>query len=243
VKRSGFLAFALLSYAVFLATFTYLVAFVGGWPIVPRSIDHPLSTMPVPTAVLVDLGLVALFGVQHSVMARSGFKALWTRIVPRPIERSVYMIFASATLILMFACWQAIPAPVWDLRGSAAAFVLWAVFAAGWLIALLSTYLIDHFELFGLAQAWSAWRAVPFPDARFRQPLFYKLVRHPLYSGFLIAFWSGPVMSKGHLLFAAAMSIYILIAIEFEERDLVSTFGADYSTYRASIGKIAPWIR
>jgi methanethiol S-methyltransferase len=243
MKRLGFMVFALLSYGLFLATFVYLIGFVGAWPIIPRSIDHPSALLPVGAAIPLDLGLVAIFGLQHSVMARQGFKAAWTRLVPTPIERSVYMIFACSALLLIYACWQPIAGTVWDLRGSIGEPLLWGVFAAGWTVVLLSTYLINHFELFGLAQAWKAWRAAPPPEPRFRQPLFYKLVRHPLYTGFLIAFWATPVMTRGHLLFASAMSAYILIAIEFEERDLVALFGADYAGYRARIGKVVPWIR
>jgi protein-S-isoprenylcysteine O-methyltransferase Ste14 len=243
MKRLGFALFGLAAYTIFLATFLYLVAFVAGVPIIPHSIDGPQSPVPTGTAILVDLGLVAIFGLQHSGMARTGFKTFWTRFMPEPIERSGYMIFACLALILIFALWQPLPTMLWDVRGTFAEPLLWAVFASGWAIVLLSTFLISHFELFGLKQVWSHWRGVPAGAPRFYQPFFYKLVRHPLYSGFIIAFWATPAMSHGHLLFAAAMTTYMLIAIEFEERDLVRLFGAEYETYRTKVGKLAPRLR
>ncbi|MBU3077467.1 isoprenylcysteine carboxylmethyltransferase family protein [Sphingomonas quercus] len=202
MKRTGFMLYGGVAYIVFLLTFLYLVAFVAALPLVPRTIDFPASAMPAGLAMLVDLALVALFGVQHSVMARAGFKAAWTRIVPPAIERSSYMICACLALILLFVLWQPLPAWVWDVRDSAAAPWLWALAAAGWAIVLLSTFMISHFELFGLVQVWDHWRGAPAKPPSFRHPLFYRLVRHPLYSGFLIAFWVTPAMSYGHLLFA-----------------------------------------
>jgi protein-S-isoprenylcysteine O-methyltransferase Ste14 len=243
MKRLGFMSFGLAAYIIFLLTFLYLVGFIASVPQLPRSIDRPPGAAPTGVAVLIDLGLIAIFGVQHSVMARSGFKAAWTRIVPEPIERSSYMIFACLALILLFTFWQPLPGMLWDLRGSVAEPALWVLFAAGWAIVLLSTFLISHFELFGLTQVWNHWRNAPPAAPRFHQPLFYKLVRHPLYSGFMIAFWATPVMSYGHLLFAAAMSSYMLIAIQFEERDLVRLFGRDYEDYRQRVGKIIPGVR
>jgi protein-S-isoprenylcysteine O-methyltransferase Ste14 len=240
MKRLSFALFGLAAYVIFLATFLYLVAFIAGAPLIPRSIDGPQSAVPTGFAVLIDLGVVAIFGLQHSGMARTAFKEFWTRFMPEPIERSGYMIFACLALILLFSLWQPLPMMLWDVRGTMAMPLLWAVFAAGWSIALLSTFLISHFELFGLKQIWSHWRGLPAGAPRFYQPFFYKLVRHPLYSGFIIAFWATPAMSYGHLLFAAAMSTYMLIAIEFEERDLVRLFGADYETYRMKVGKLAP---
>lgn len=243
MKRLGFVLFAGMAYALFTLVFLYLIAFLAAVPALPRSVDHPGSNLPLPFAILADLALVALFGLQHSVMARQGFKAIWTRLVPPPIERSCYMIFACLALVLLFAFWQPIPGRLWDVRGGPGYPILWALFGAGWLVAFLSTYLIDHFELFGLSQAWRAWRTMPPLGPEFRQPLFYRLVRHPLYSGFLIAFWATPVMSYGHLLFACAMTGYILIAIVFEERDLVAMFGSDYEAYRRKVGKLIPGIR
>lgn len=240
MTRLAYALFALIAYVIFFATFLYLIAFVGGFGIVPRSIDHPAGTGSVGLAIAVDIALVAIFGVQHSVMARSGFKAAWTRFMPAPIERSGYMIFACAALILIYALWQPIPATLWDASGTFAEPALWALFGLGWLIVLLSTFLINHFELFGLTQVWNHWRGAAPAAPVFRKPLFYRLVRHPLYSGFLIAFWATPKMSVGHLLFAAAMTAYILIAIEYEERDLVRLFGSDYEAYQKSVGKLSP---
>jgi methanethiol S-methyltransferase len=176
-------------------------------------------------------------------MARQGFKRAWTRIVPEPIERSTYMVFACLALVLMFALWQPMPATLWDLRGGPAGMLLWAVFGIGWLIVLLSTFLLNHFELFGLQQVWNALRNRAASAPQLRQPLFYKLVRHPLYSGFFIAFWATPHMTTGHLLLAVGMSIYMLIAIGYEERDLIGLFGAEYESYRGRVGKLVPRFR
>jgi protein-S-isoprenylcysteine O-methyltransferase Ste14 len=243
MKRLGFVVFALTAYAIFTFTFLYLVAFLADIAALPHGIDHPASSLSMPGAILVDLALVAVFGLQHSVMARQGFKAGWTRIVPPPIERSCYMIFACLALVLIFGFWQPLPSLAWDLRGSPAYWPAWGIFGAGWLLVFVSTYLIDHFELFGLSQVVRYWRSMPPAAPEFRQPLFYKLVRHPLYSGFTVAFWATPVMSYGHLLFAGAMSIYMLVAIAFEERDLVALFGAEYEVYRKRVGKLFPRIR
>lgn len=242
--RFSYALFGIAAYLIFLATFLYLIGFVAGFPMLPTSVDHPAGSMPPLMAGIVDIALVAVFGLQHSVMARSGFKAAWTRIVPQPIERSGYMIFTCLALILMFTCWQPLPALLWDVRSTPAAPVIWALFAAGWLIVLLSTFLISHFELFGLTQVWNHWRGHSPVAPTFRQPFFYRLVRHPLYSGFLIAFYATPAMTVGHLIFASAMTIYILLAIEFEERDLIGLFGPEYERYRAKVGKLSPrWRR
>ena len=194
-------------------------------------------------AVAADLGLIALFGLQHSVMARQGFKAAWTRIVPPPLERSVYVLLASLVLILLFLFWHPIPAMVWSVANPIAVWGLWGLFWLGWLIVLVSTFLLSHFELFGLRQVWShaGGREVPAPV--FRTPLFYRRVRHPLYSGFILAFWATPQMSAGHLLLAAGMTLYILIAIRHEERDLVGLFGEDYESYRGRAGMLIPRLR
>lgn len=242
MQRNLFVVFAVVAYAIFFATFLYLVAFNGNLPWVPKTVDSgPAGNIAV--AVAVDLALIAMFGVQHSVMARRSFKAAWTRIVPVPIERSVYVVFASAALILLFAAWRPIPATIWRIEHPAAVALVWVLFAAGWLIVLLSTFLLSHFELFGIKQTLLNWRRLALPDPRFRQPLFYKAVRHPLYSGFFLAFWATPVMTAGHLLLALDMSAYMLIAIRHEERDLVDLFGADYEDYRQRVGMLAPRLR
>jgi protein-S-isoprenylcysteine O-methyltransferase Ste14 len=176
-------------------------------------------------------------------MARQGFKRAWTRIVPNQLERSVYVLCASVALIVMFLFWRPIPQVVWDLSGTAFAMPLWLLFAAGWLIVLLSTFMINHFELFGLQQAWLHVRGRGGHAPELRQPFFYRWVAHPLYAGFFLAFWSTPKMTAGHLLFAISMSIYILIAIRYEERDLRGLFGRDYDEYRAGVGMLTPKFR
>ena len=242
MARAFFMGFALVAYAIFFATFLYLIAFVGDLPWVPLTVDRGPEAA-VGTAVAVNLALISIFGVQHSVMARQGFKRAWTRFVPQPAERSVYVLAASAVLILLFVGWRPIGGTVWEVTNPLFAGVLWVLFALGWLIVLTSTFLINHFELFGLQQAWFNMRGRSAAAPQFRQPFFYKLVRHPLYSGFILAFWSTPHMTYGHLLLAAGMSVYILIAIGYEERDLVDLFGKDYEDYRANVGKLTPRFR
>lgn len=239
--RSVYLLFAGVAYAIFFAVFLYLVGFVANLPMLPRTVD--VAPLDWGWASLgIDIGLIALFGIQHSVMARQGFKAAWTKIVPPPIERSVYVLITSLILILLFVAWHPIPAKIWHVEGIGAT-ILSALFALGWAIVLLSTFLINHFELFGLAQVWRHARSSAAAAPRFYQPLFYKLVRHPLYSGFIIAFWATPVMTVGHLVLALGMTVYIVIAIGYEERDLVATFGDDYVAYRAKVGMLAPKFR
>ena len=230
--------FAVLSYAVFFATFLYLIAFVGDFSLVQLTVDRGPASPPALAAVI-DIALVALFGVQHSVMARQGFKRVWTRIVPKQAERSVYVLAASLALIMLFAFWRPIGGTLWSLSGPLAV-AMWALFALGWALVLLSTFLINHFELFGLQQAWFHASGRDAAAPKFRQPLFYRFVRHPLYLGFFIAFWATPRMSYGHLLLAAGMSAYILIAIRHEERDLVSLFGREYEDYQGSVGMLTP---
>jgi methanethiol S-methyltransferase len=239
MARGFYLLFGAAAYLIFLGTFLYLIAFVGALPWAPRTIDAPVG-LAGPAAFAIDLGLVALFGVQHSLMARAGFKAAWTRIVPTPIERSTYVLFASLALIAMFLFWQPLPGAVWQVESEAGRMVLWALFAAGWAIVLVSTLLISHFELFGLKQVWAHARGAGAEPPLFREPFFYRLVRHPIYTGFFIAFWAAPTMTVGHLLFAVAMSAYMLVAIQFEERDLVRLFGEQYTDYRRRVGMLAP---
>lgn len=239
MTRGLYLLFGLLAYAIFFATFLYLVAFTGDCPAIPWAVDRgPEAALPV--AILIDLALIALFGVQHSVMARQGFKKAWTRIVSEPVERSLYVLIASLCLIVLFIFWRPIAMTVWSASAPWAVYALWALFGLGWLIVLLSTFLLNHFELFGLRQIWANARGHEIPAPVFRTPLFYARVRHPLYSGFILAFWATPVMSAGHLLLAVGMTVYILIAIRHEERDLVSLFGADYEAYRTRAGMLLP---
>jgi len=239
--RALFMGFALVAYAIFLATFLYLIGFVGNLSLLPTTVDRG-EPATLATAVVTNLALIALFGVQHSVMARQGFKKAWTRTVPLPIERSVFVLLASAALIIMFAFWRPIEGSVWSVDNPIGKTILWALFAAGWGVVLLSTFLINHFELFGLQQAWLNMRGREAAAHEFRQPLLYKWVRHPLYLGFFLAFWSTPHMSYGHLLLAAGMSVYMLIAIHYEERDLIAWFGRDYEEYRGRVGMLIPGI-
>ena len=239
MSRTATLLFALFAYAVFFATFLYLICFVGNFPFAPLTVDRGPDA-PVAAAIVIDVVLIALFGIQHSVMARQGFKRAWTRIVPVPAERSVYVLIASLVLIVLFMFWRPIDGTLWDARGTALELPLWVAFAAGWGIVLLSTFLLNHFELFGLRQVWSHASGWEIPAPVFRTPLFYKRMRHPLYSGFVLAFWATPVMSAGHALLAAGMTVYILIAIRHEERDLVRLFGAQYEDYRRRAGMLIP---
>ncbi|HUE79908.1 MAG TPA: isoprenylcysteine carboxylmethyltransferase family protein [Sphingomicrobium sp.] len=242
MSRAATFLFAIAAYAVFFATFLYLICFVGNAPFVPLTVDRGPEA-PVAAALVTNIVLIALFGMQHSVMARQGFKRAWTRVVPPPAERSVYVLLASLALIILFAFWRPIEGTVWDARGTALELPLLAAFFAGWLIVLVSTFLLNHFELFGLQQAWFHVRGQEMRPPELRQPLFYKWVAHPIYSGFFLAFWATPVMSYGHLLLAAGMSVYMLIGIRYEERDMVGHYGDEYVRYRSGVGKLTPRLR
>lgn len=225
------LGFGVVSYAVFFASFLYLVGFLANVA-VPKSIDSGEVTA-LGHALLVDVALLLLFGVQHSVMARPRFKASWLRVVPHAIERSLYVLASSAVLIAIYAWWQPIPTVVWSVGSPAGATALTGLYFAGVALVLYSTFLIDHFDLFGLRQVFLYFRDREYRDRHFAQPLLYRLIRHPLYLGFLIAFWVTPVMSAGHLVFAVVMTAYILVAIPMEERDLANLHGEPYRRWRA----------
>jgi len=232
--------YGLVVYLFFLATFVYAIGFVGNLPLLPKTIDSG-ATAPLVETLAVDLALLGLFAVQHSVMARRGFKRWWTKFVPESIERSTFVLAATAALALLLWQWRPIAEPVlWSVSDPAARFGLHAVFWLGWGVLLISTFLINHFELFGLRQVWANLRGQAIAAPVFRTPLFYRHVRHPIYLGFVLAFWATPQMTAGHLLFAAACTGYILIGIWFEERDLVAQFGQRYRAYRGQVGMLLP---
>lgn len=225
-------------YVAFLASFLYAIGFVGNL-IVPRTVDAGLSSA-LPEAFAIDLMLLGLFAVQHSVMARPGFKRIWTRVVAHSVERSTYVLFSSALLALLCWCWRPIPGVVWDISSPWLSIAIMAVFALGWAIVLFSSFLISHFELFGLRQAYLRLRGMDYTPLSFTQRALYKVVRHPIMLGFVIAFWATPSMSIGHLVFAIATTGYIVVGILLEERDLMKCHGADYAAYRARVPMLFP---
>lgn len=220
------------------ATLLYSIAFVGNLP-VPKTIDTGV-TGSLPTAFAIDVLLIGLFALQHSVMARPAFKRVWTKLVPHAVERSTYVLLASASLLLLYWQWRPIAGMVWSTTHPIAILVLQAFFWAGWSLVLLSTFLINHFELFGLQQVYARLRSKPLPPPEFKTPSLYKWVRHPLYLGLLLAFWATPTMTFGHLLFAVANTVYILIGLSLEERDLLAVFGDQYRRYRVKVSMLVP---
>jgi methanethiol S-methyltransferase len=238
--RILFFVYGCFAYALFFVTFLYAIAFVGGFA-VPVTLDGPL-TMPFLTALLIDAGLLGVFAVQHSVMARPWFKRKWTQIVPWSIERSTYVLFASLALDLLFWQWRPLGGTVWSVETPALRAVIWALFAYGWLQVLVITFYIDHFDLFGLRQVWLHLRGRQYTRVPFAKPMPYRLVRHPLYLGFIVAFWAAPTMSVTRFVFAAATTAYILIAIQFEERDLSHEHGEAYDRYRRETPMLVPGV-
>jgi methanethiol S-methyltransferase len=242
-RTARFIAFlyGLVSYFAFFGTILYAIGFVMGL-VVPKTIDSGEASST-PQALVVNVLLMTLFAVQHSVMARKQFKQWWTQYVPKSIERSTYVLLASLTLMLLFWQWRPMPAIVWQIDEPDIAALIATLSLAGWVIVFTSTFLINHFELFGLHQVASNLTGSEMPTPRFRTPLYYKFVRHPIYLGFIIAFWAAPVMSVGHLLFAAVTTAYIFVGIFLEERDLVDLFGDDYRRYKERVSMLLPWRR
>jgi len=240
MTASLMLLYALAVYASFLLTFLYAVGFVANWDALPTTIDA-VPSVPSIQAVAIDLLLLGLFAFQHSVMARPAFKRWWTRWVPAPVERSTYVLFATAALALLLWHWQPVDGPMlWQLTSSPGRMAAWTVFGVGWAILLASTFLLDHFELFGLRQVATHWRDGQLPAPTFRTPGLYRVVRHPIYLGFLLGFWATPHMSASHGLFALGFTAYILVGVWFEERDLVAQFGDRYRGYRQQVGMLLP---
>jgi len=231
--------YGLVSYVVFFASFLYAIGFVEGL-VVPKTIDSG-AIVPLAEALIVNLLLMSLFAIQHSVMARPQFKQWWTRLVPKSVERSTYVLFSSLALVLLFWQWRPMPAVVWQIVNPQVAMAVMGLSFVGWLIVLTSTFLINHFELFGLHQVANNLTGRDMPTPIFRTPLYYKFVRHPIYLGFIIAFWATPVMTAGHLLFASVTTAYIVIGTLLEERDLIELFGTDYLHYKTRVAMLMPW--
>lgn len=233
--------YGIAAYLVFFVTILYAIGFVMGL-VVPKTIDNGTATPPLE-AVIINLLLMTLFAIQHSVMARQSFKAWWTQFVPKPVERSTYVLLASLSLLLLFWQWRPLPSVVWEVQDPDFAVTLVTLSFAGWVLVFTSTYMINHFELFGLHQVTNHLVGKEAAPARFKTPLLYKFVRHPIYLGFIIAFWAAPVMTAGHLLFAAVTTLYIYVGIALEERDLVALFGDEYRQYKQRVSMLIPWRR
>jgi protein-S-isoprenylcysteine O-methyltransferase Ste14 len=241
LQRLLFFVYGVICYLVFFATFLYAIGFIGNLG-VSTALDGR-AVDPLPTALAINAGLLALFAVQHSVMARKWFKQRWTRVVPRPIERSTYVLFSSLALIVLFWQWRPMGGVIWSVENGAGVGVLHLLFAFGWGLVLVSTFVIDHFDLFGLRQVWLYLAGKPYVARDFVTPGPYRLVRHPLYVGWFFAFWMTPTMTLAHLMFSIATTAYILIAIQFEEHDLVREFGGTYEEYRRRVPMLVPFRR
>jgi methanethiol S-methyltransferase len=238
LQRTSILIYGVICYAVFFATLLYAIGFLGNFG-VPKTIDSGL-TRPVFEAIAIDLGLLGLFAAQHSIMARKWFKDGWTRFVPKAAERSTYVLFSSAALLILFFYWEPIGMTIWRFEDQPSIGFFYSIYAAGLLLVLVSTFLIDHFDLFGLRQVWIHFRGGIYTSPRFRTPALYSMVRHPLYLGWLLAFWATPVMTMAHLVFAVMTTVYILMAIQWEESDLARMHGDAYRAYKESVPMILP---
>lgn len=236
--RVSYFFYGVICYLIFFGTFLYSIGFVGNF-IVHKSMDTGSGT-PLAEALLINVLLLGVFAVQHSVMARQGFKEKWTKIVPAVIERSTYVLASSLALLLLYWLWQPMGSVIWDVSNSTLGTLLIVISLAGWLVVLASTFMIDHFELFGLKQVYFNLKGEDMPSCEFKKPGFYKVVRHPIYFGFIVAFWATPIMTTAHLLFAIGTLAYVLIGIFFEEKDLVSTFGTEYEEYKSQVSMVVP---
>lgn len=231
--------YGLICYLIFFVTFIYTISFVGNL-IVPKTLDSDLDGSLIK-GLLIDISLIILFAIQHSLMARPSFKKWWTKIIPHPIERSTYVLMASLILLLLFWQWHSLGGIIWNIQNPIASDIIYGIFALGWLIALLSTFMINHFDLFGLRQVYLYWRGQEYEDLGFRIPGLYKYIRHPIMSGFVIAFWATPIMTVSHLVFAIGTTIYMLVGIKLEEVDMISLYGKLYEEYQAQVSMLIPW--
>lgn len=240
MQRTFFLVYGVLSYLCFIQVYAYMAAFFGDF-VVPKTINRPFGDSPA-TAVVINLALILVFSLQHSVMARPWFKRIWTRIVPEPIERSTYVLFSCAAVILLLWAWHPINVVIWNVTNPLIRSAIWTLFALGWFAVPSVSLLINHFDLFGVRQVWLHARKKPYTSLPFRTPFLYRFVRHPLYVAWALAFWSTPTMTLGHLLMAAALTAYMVVAVVYEERDLVDHFGEQYVAYRREVPKFVPRI-
>ncbi|MGH7244990.1 MAG: methanethiol S-methyltransferase [Phycisphaerales bacterium] len=242
--RIGVFVYGVVSYAITLVIFVYAFGFIGSIG-TPTSLDRlPTEGSPRwPTALAINLAVLFVFAVQHSVMARPWFKAIWTRIIPEPAERSTYVLFSNIAMILLFALWQPMGGVIWNTDSPGARAVLLVIYSLGWGLVLLATFVLNHFDLFGVRQVWLYLRDRPYTHLPFRTPLLYRIVRHPLYVGWLIVFWATPTMTAAHLVFALVTTIYILLAIRWEEKDMATLHGSKYVEYRDKVGKLIPAVK